>query len=347
MKRSGLADLPLHWGKTPKWLFERIAKQAKNICEVIILEYGRDEFLKRISDPFWFQAFSCILGWDFHSSGSTTTTCGALKAAINPEEHGIAILGGKGRTSRKTPDEIEQLADIFPLTTKTINKLKYSSKMSAKIDNALLQDYFTLYHHTFIVTEDGKWGTIQQGMRSDIGYARRYHWISEKVKSFVVEPHIAICCDIKGDVLNLVASESEDVRKCSVDIVKENPKRLEKYLLMQKEHTFGLKRYKPLLTVHELNPKNYEELVAIKGIGPRSIRALALISDLVYNIKASHKDPVKYSFAVGGKDGIPYPIDRKTYDKSIEILRTAVEHAKLGRKDKLNALKKLKDFENI
>jgi hypothetical protein len=343
LRRIGVADLPLHWGTSPKWLFERMVKLSKEIAEIVILEYGKDEFLRRISDPFWFQALGCVMGWDFHSSGLTTVTCGALKEA-KLEEFGIAVLGGKGRASRKTPEQIEKLENVFSFSSSKIEDLKYASRLAAKVDNNCMQAGFVLYHHSFFVTEDGKWAVVQQGMSKETHYARRYHWLSEKVNSFVVEPHIAICCDIKGKALNMVAEESEECRKTSVDLAKENPNNLKKYLLMDTKHEIDLKNYKPLMNAYEFQPKNYEELVALKGLGAKSIRALALLSKLVYGAEPSWRDPVKFSFSHGGKDSIPFPIDRKTYDKSIEILKTALENAKIGNKEKIYAFKRLNEF---
>jgi hypothetical protein len=341
---GGVADLPLHYGKAPRWLFERMTKLSKCISEIVILEYGKDEFLRRLSDPFWFQAFSCVVGYDWHSSGTTTVTMGALKSVINPEEHGIAVTGGKGKVSRRTPEEIQKMGDILSLSIDDIEKFKYSSKMAAKVDNALLQDGYTLYQHSFLFTEDKKWIVIQQGFNAATKYARRYHWLSEKVKSFVVEPHLAICCDVTGKTLNMVAEESEECRKASVDLVKDDPNNLKKYLLLDEKHEIDLKNYKALANAYEFQPKNYEELVALKGLGAKSLRALALLSKLVYGAEPSWRDPAKFSFAHGGKDGFPYPVDRENYDKSIEILRTAVENARLDNKEKIFAIKRLQDF---
>jgi hypothetical protein len=351
-----MADLPLHWGASPKWLFDLMVKLSKTITEIIILEYGKDKFLEKISDPFWFQAFACTLGFDYHSSGCTTVTLGALKEA-NLKEFGIAVLGGKGKASRKTPQEIENLAEEFSFSDKKIEELKRASRLVAKVDNNALQDGFQLYHHSFIVTEEGKWAVIQQGMNLENRYARRYHWLSEKVKSFVNEPHLAVCCDVKGKPLNMIAEESEEARKCSVDLVKDNPIHLKKYLVPSKEqktifkylqmpskHEIELKNFAPLMEAFEKQPKNYEELLLVKGMGPKSVRALALISNLVFGAELSWRDPVKYSFAHGGKDGHPYPVDRKTYDKSIQILQDAIKQAKLGEKEKIEAIKRLKDF---
>ncbi|NIO44035.1 MAG: DUF763 domain-containing protein [Candidatus Aenigmarchaeota archaeon] len=342
--KTGVADLPLHYGSCPRWLFKRMKKLGKAVTEIIVYEFGKDEFLKRISDPFFFQSFACVLGFDWHSSGVTTTVTGALKEGLKSGELGIVVLGGKGKASRKTPSEIEKLDKIFSLSSSKIEKLKTASRLSAKVDNSALQDGFQLYHHSFFVSEDGKWSVIQQGMNPKIHYARRYHWLSEKVKSFVVEPHLAICCDTKGKALNMIAKESEECRKTSVDLIKDNPNNLKKYLLLDRKHEIDLKNFRGLNNAYEFQPKNYEQLILVKGMGPKSIRALALLSKLIYGKEPSWKDPVKFSFAHGGKDGYPYPVNRKTYDESTEILKTAVENARIGNKEKIFAIKRLKDF---
>jgi hypothetical protein len=376
MKRTGTANLPLHGGKAPWWLFNRMVKLSSAITDVLIYEYGRDEFLRRISNPYWFQAFSCVLGFDWHSSGTTTTTCGALKMAIDPQEAGIKVAGGKGRISRGTPGEIEKTADLFSLSSKKIEELKYSSRMSAKVDNSCIQDSYQLYHHCFIFTEKGEWVVVQQGMSDSNRYARRYHWLSDNVKSFVEEPHAGICSDRReDDVLDMTAKGSEQTRKVSVDLVKDNPRHIEKFLLKSsgpqrlltefeeesKKESIGEKftmpRHHPVLDIdigrsgmkilqraYEIQPENYEELVSLGGMGPKKIRALALISDLVYGAKPSWSDPARFSFAHGGKDGFPYPVHKKTYDASIQTLKDAVGQAKLDRKDRLYAVRRLGDF---
>lgn len=341
--KTGVADLPLHYGSCPKWLFPRMKKLGRAITEIIVLEFGKDEFLRRIADPFFFQSFGCVLGFDWHSSGLTTTVTGALKEGLGTDL-GLAVLGGKGRASRKTPEQIENLENVFSLSSSVIEELKYASRLAAKVDNNCIQAGFVIYHHSFFVTENGKWAVVQQGLNSESHYARRYHWLSEKVKSFVVEPHVAICCDVKGKALNMIAEESEESRKVSVDLAKENPNNLKKYLLMDTKHEIDLKNYKGLMNAYEFQPKNYEELVALKGLGAKSIRALALVSKLVYGAEPSWRDPVKFSFSHGGKDGFPYPVDRETYDKSIEILKTALENAKIGDKEKIYAFKRLNEF---
>ncbi len=365
--RTGTVDLPLHAGKAPRWLFKRMVGLAEGIADAVIFEYGPDEFLRRLSDPYWFQALSCVIGFDWHSSGTTTTTCGALKMAIRPEEHGIVIAGGKGRTSRKTAAHIDEAADVFSLSSKTVDRLKYSSRIAAKVDNSCIQDGYQLYHHSFFFNEKRGWAVVQQGMEDS--FARRYHWLSELVKDFVNEPENAICCDEKKkEVLNTVAGESEKTRSLSVDLVNDGPAHLRRYFKPsaqkhlddfagKKRAEFGMPAHHPVLgfdltkqgwetleRAYELQPKDYEELLALQGMGPKSIRALALISDLVYGAAPSWRDPVKYSFAHGGKDGFPYPVDRETYDRSIEILKNAVEDAKIEKKEKYQAIKRLERF---
>jgi len=231
MKKQGTTDLPLHGGSAPRWLFEKMVRLSKGITEVIIEEYGRDEFLRRITDPHWFQALSCTIGFDWHSSGTTTTTCGALKVALDPQEHGIAVMGGKGKTSRKTPKEIKELEDIFSIKPTGIDNLVESSKRSAKVDNSCVQDGYQIYHHCFVASEKGRWGVIQQGMKEEDGYARRYQWLSDDVERFVEEPHQGVSCDRKEeDVLDMTSKKSEETREISVDLINDGPRHLRKYL---------------------------------------------------------------------------------------------------------------------
>jgi hypothetical protein len=345
-----------------------MVKLTKGITEAILYEYGSDEFLRRLSDPYWFQALSCVIGFDWHSSGTTTTTCGALKMALNPEEHGIIVAGGKGRASRKTPADIEKAADIFSLSTNKIDDMIYSSKLSAKIDNSCIQDGYNLYHHSFLLNEKGEWAIIQQGMNAETKYARRYHWLSENVMEFVEEPHQGICCDrVEKESLDMTAQKSDGARRISVDLLCDNPEHLKKYfkdktpLISESQSQlddyypeFKMPRHHPVLDMDlsnrefevlkrawELQPSGYEELVSLEGMGPKKIRALALISDLVYGSEPSWKDPVKYSFTHGGKDGYPYPVDREVYDNSIQTLKDVLIEAKLDKKDKYNAVKRL------
>ena len=359
--------MPLHAGKCPPWLFSRMKRLAKVITEFIVFEYGREEFLRRISDPFFFQALSCVLGYDWHSSGTTTVTMGALKEALDPEEFGLAVCGGKGRVSRRTPSEIERVAEIFSLSTARTEELQYASRMAAKVDNACLQDGYQLYHHCFVLSEDGDWAVVQQGMHERL--ARRYHWLSEDLHSFVKEPHSGIIGERREEVvLDMTARESGGTRETSLDLVLDDPRRLaglvweaeqrslDDYLarspqvftlIMPTQHTISElteRTMAALRRAYELQPGSYEELVAIRGIGPKAVRALALVSDLIYGKPPSWRDPAKYSFAHGGKDGVPYPVDRRTYQKTIEILESATQAAKVGQKERLNAIRRLHEF---
>ena len=368
MKGKGTVDLPLHGGKAPRWLFNRMVRLSGAITDVVIDEFGQKEFLRRITDPHWFQALACTIGFDWHSSGTTTTTCGALKMALDPEEHGIGVLGGKGNASRKTPEEIMELEDVFSFKSSTFEKMVHTSKLSAKVDNSCVQDDYQLYHHSFFVTEKGDWGVIQQGMKDENSYARRYHWISEIVEEFVNEPHKGICCDRKeNDVLNMTSSLSRETREISTDLINDNPDHLKKYfdkkgqttltdfkisdLKMPSHHPvldmdISERGWNTLKRAYEVQPENYEELISLKGIGPKKIRALALVSDLIYGSKASWKDPVKYSFAHGGKDGTPYPVDKDVYDFSIKNLKDTLEKTDVENKDKKHAIKRLESFLN-
>jgi hypothetical protein len=341
---------------------------AKEIAAVIIDEYGSDEFIKRISDPFWFQALGCVLGYDWHSSGVTTVVTGILKRAITPEEQGIAVCGGKGRASRKTPSEIGHVGEKLGFSNASIEALKYASKMSAKVDNTAVQAGYQLYHHAFFITEDKRWAVVQQGMCTQDRTARRYHWLSENVRSFVVEPHNAIIGDVQREAaLNMTANESEGCRKASVDLVREEPRRLVRMFMTARPksqrslsewlpattnaswkectlETLSMPRninWKTLREVYEFQPSNYEELLGMKGVGPATVRGLALVAEVIYGEKPSWKDPVKYSFAYGGKDGVPFPVDRKAMDESIEILRQAVQDARIDNRERAHSLKKL------
>ncbi len=368
MKNTGTADLPLHGGRAPRWLFDRMVRLSGSITEVIVDEFGVDEFLRRITDPYWFQALSCTIGFDWHSSGTTTTTCGALKVALDPEKHGIAVAGGKGKASRKTPEEIKAMDNIFDLRHNTFEKLTYSSRISAKVDNSCVQDDYQLYHHSFFVSEKGDWGVVQQGMKTEEGYARRYHWLSEKLDDYIVEPHEALCCDRKeNSVLDMTSEESEESRDVSVDLINDNPDHLRRYLDKSGQTSlsdFGKNNLKmpprhpvidmdiskngwdTLKNAYELQPSNYEELISLQGMGPKKIRALALVSDLIYGARSSWEDPVKYSFAHGGKDGTPFPVDRTVYDSTIETLGETIQKAEIAGKDRDFALKRLKEYIN-
>ena len=348
MHKVGVANLPLHYGKAPRWLFKRMVKLADAIAGVIIYEYSEEKFLELLSNPYWFQSFSCVLGYDWHSSGTTTVTCGALREAL--KNHGIEVAGGKGKAKR-TLQEIEEKAREIGGDAE---KIKYASRMSAKVDSAALQDGYNLYHHVILFNSEGKWAVIQQGMNVETKYARRYHWMW-KIKNFVEEPHSAVV-GRKGIALNMTARESEEARKISLDIARERTTHLQRQFKAIKPCQQTLDgsvamlsmprniNWNALKQVYEIQPKNYEEMLAIKGIGSATVRALAYISELLYGAPPSWKDPVKFSFAVGGKDGVPYPVDRKAMDEATHILQLSLEEAKIGKDEKMKAIKRLKKF---
>lgn len=356
-QRTGIANLPLHYGKVPPWLFDRMSRLAREITIAIITEFNPEEMLHRLSDPFWFQAFGCVLGYDWHSSGVTTTVCGALKEGLNGlgNDLGLFVAGGKGKTSRKTPAEIENLGHFLKLDP---SSLVYASRMAAKVDNSALQDGYQLYHHTFFFTKNGSWAVVQQGMKETARYARRYHWLGETVTSFVCEPHAAICSQDTSQALNLVAAESESARATITQIATNDQpekvvsqlKRL-KTLDLPPQHCLSLQDIHPdrlnkiLLVTYERQPQDFEKLLGLEGVGPKTLRALSLISELVYGVPVSFRDPARYSFAHGGKDGYPYPVDRKTYDSSMELLHQAITKARVGDSEKLAALRRLKAWQ--
>ena len=364
---TGIANLPLHYGKAPRWLFERMVKLAREITIVTVEEYGPEEMLRRLSHPYWFQAFGCVLGFDWHSSGVTTTLCGAVKEGVKGIEQdlGLFVAGGKGATSRKTPAEVEKWGEIISLDPAP---LVYASRMSAKVDSAAVQDGYQLYHHNFFFTAGGSWAVVQQGMNETTRYARRYHWLSESLSSFVNEPHSAVLSDARGEALNLVAAESEPSRTTITKIATgEKPESImaelnkiktlstfaplsmnlpaHHYLGVEDLHPDSLKKI--ILSTYERQPEDFEHLLGLPGVGAKTIRALSLISELVHGVAPSYRDPARYSFAHGGKDGIPYPVARRTYDQSIELLRKAIGKTRLGLKDKQEAVGRLNKLRSI
>ncbi len=303
--RTGIANLPLHYGKAPRWLFDRMVKLSREITIAIITDFGPEEMLRRLSHPYWFQAFGCILGFDWHSSGVTTTLCGALKEATKKMERdlGLFVAGGKGKTSRRTPAEIESCGDLISLNPAP---LVYASRMSAKVDSSAVQDGYQLYHHTFIFTNKGSWTVIQQGMNEAKRYARRYHWLGEAVTDFVNEPHSAILSQAKGQAMNLTASESDPARTTITEIVNnEKPEKILaelkriKTLTLPSRHSISVHDLHPdslskiLLSTYERQPQNFEQLLSLSGVGPKTIRALSLISELIYGIPPSYRDPAR------------------------------------------------------
>ena len=353
--QKAVAHLPLHYGSAPRWLFERMVALGREIVRVMTLEFGPEEVLRRLSDPFWFQALGCLLGFDWHSSGLTTTVCGALKEGLKGLEGdtGLLVAGGKGKRSLRTPEEIAAYGDRFGLD---VDPLIEASRLVAKVDNCALQDGYQLYHHTFFFTLGGTWCVIQQGMNPYTRYARRYHWLSEGLDDFCCEPHKAICCDSRGRAVNLVASESEGSRRAIAEIGREEPERVLAELKPLRELSLpdrhGItaedlqpeKLHKVLLKTYERQPQEFREVLSTRGVGPKALRALSLIAELIYGEAPSFRDPARFSFAHGGKDGRPYPVDRELYDRSIEVLKDCLWAARVGRSEKLKAMERLEAF---
>lgn len=382
MKR-GIATFTLDEGKCPPWLFERMVKLGREITLILIDEFGPDEFVKRLSDPVWFQSLGTVLAFDWNASGLTTVLTAALKESIKGKEKewGIFICGGKGKTSRKTPDEILNWGEKIGFEEKKINNLVYNSKMSAKIDNSLIQDGFQIYHHSFVFSRNGVWSVIQQGMNVDEGRARRYHWFSEDINDLVCEPHSGIVSEsLEKNVLNMVALESDENRKMSIELIKGGYKSLMKDITILRKNfsslsqTLSLQKGKEQLTLLNLyhgeyryhsvvkenflqnkyldkilsfvtyeKPDTYEKFISLKGVGLKTVRALALVSEVIYGAKPSYEDPARYGFAFGGKDKTPYPLDIKTYDETINILKKAVLKMKINPYEKKKAISKLEN----
>jgi len=352
MPKTGIATLPLHYGRAPRWLFDRMTALSREITYAVVSEFGQKVFLEKLSDPYWFQALGCVLGFDWHSSGLTTTVTGALKEGLRGMECelGVFIAGGKGATSRKTPDHIRMYSDKYIINPEP---LIYASRMSAKVDNTAVQNSYQLYHHVFIFTYKREWSVIQQGMNANKRTARRYHWLSSAMKEFVVEPHAAVCCDKKGTTLNMVAFESGDVRQVCTDLSKGKPekaikeiKNIQELELTERHKVTAAdidpkRLYRILTKTYERQPEDFERLLGIRGVGPKTIRALSLVSELIYGTPPSYRDPARFSFAHGGKDGTPFPVDRKTYDKTIDVMKKAIFAARIANKDKIEALRRL------
>ena len=350
MKRA-VTTLPLHHGHAPRWLFDKMTRLSAAIASLIILEFGPREFLRRLADPLWFQAFGCVCGFDWHSSGLTTTLCGALKEGLAAcaDEMPLAVCGGKARTARNTPQELIRCGEAWGMEVSSFVGL---SKLVAKIDNSLIQDGYNIYHHTFVLSKDGDWAVIQQGMSDESRTARRYQWFSRENLDMLCEPHTGITCDQQKDALNLVAKESVPVHIATVDFVKEDPGWMTKTwqeiaLAMPERHYIAAsdvdarRLSRMFRTLHESQATTFKELVQVKGVGPRTIAALSLVSELVYSAPPSFKDPARFSFAHGGKDGHPFPVRRKTYEESITFLQTCLDKARIADRDKIEAFKRL------
>ena len=347
MKR-GTADLPLHYGTVPPWLAERMSLLGGAIAEAIIIEYGRPALLQRLSDPFWFQSLGCVLGMDWHSSGITTSVMNALRKAINcrSEELGVYICGGRGKFSRETPNQLLEVANKTGLNG---NELVRHSKLSAKVDNTAVQDGFQLYLHTFIVTKEGDWSVIQQGMNPNERMARRYHWLSSSLRSFMEEPHTSVCGRNQGLILNLTDKLAAPTKEGIMELTKESPDKLmrEVSFILPNHHEVkaedvNLKRLgAALILAHETNVSDMESLLLLEGVGPRTLQSLTLVSEVIHGTPSRFSDPARFSFAHGGKDGHPFPVPTSVYDETIEVFDKAIRQARLGEKDKSNALKNL------
>ncbi len=376
MPKVGIATLPLDRGYCPKWLFEKMRRLSRVIVLSILEEFGREEFIKRLANPVWFQSLGCVIGFDYNSSGLTTVTLGALKEGLRglEKETGIFICGGKGKTARKTPQEVQKWEETF-FSKEEVKKLTYISRITAKIDSTLLQDGYQLYHHNLIFTSEGDWAVIQQGMQEKNSTARRYHWLSSKTKNFTEEPHSGIISGKRSPTLNLVAKESKKNKEISLGLVREEPKTFFRdiKLISEKQNSliktkqkslpffvemklkniefhhhpvekekFDLKRLKKIIEkIHFLKPSNFEELLAIEGVGQKTIRALSLVSEVIYGAKPSYEDPARYSFCVGGKDGTPYPIERETYSEMLKILERGLKKTNISLSEKEKRKKRL------
>ncbi len=349
MKHAGSADLALMGGSIPAWLFERMTKLSLAMVETIILEYGQKAFLQRLSDPFWFQSFGAVIGMDWNSSGVTTAVMRALKKSINPhaKDLGIYVCGGKGKESLQTPTELLNLGNQTGLDG---NYLAHCSKLTAKVDNTAIQDGFQIYLHNFVVSNQGDWAVIQQGMQTNSAQARRYHWHSEQVKSFVEEPHTAICGENQGEILNLVATQALSTQKGILAIAQEEPTRILKEIPQLKLPNYygvkaqdvDLKRLGSILWLAQANEvQKFEDLLLLNGLGPRTLQSLTLVSEVIHGTASRFSDPARFSFAHGSKGGRPFPVPTYVYDETIATLQTAVEKAKIGENDKQTALKKL------
>lgn len=349
MKKSGTADLALFGGGIPPWLYDRMVELCLPIVESIVSDRGTADFLSRMSDPFWFQSFGAVIGMDWNSSGVTTAVMRALKDAIKPHssELGLYICGGKGKESMRTPQELQSTGDKTGLDGQSLAR---SSKLVAKVDNTAIQDGYNLYLHSFIVDTQGAWTVVQQGMDSQTGMARRYHWHSAKVKSFVEDPHSAVCGSNLGDILNLTAVDAKPTQNGILDISKESPNKMVAEIAQMTLPTYcdvkakdvDLKRLGSVLWLaQEQEVGTFEDLLLVQGLGPRTLQSLTLVSEVIHGTPSRFTDPARFSFAHGGKNSNPFPIATKIYDETIEILSNAVHRAKIGSPDKSNAIAKL------
>jgi len=352
MKRSGVADLPLHGGRVPSWLAERMTKLGTAITETIIHDYGTSAFLSRLSDPFWFQALGAVMGMDWHSSGITTSVMGALKRGLTPkaDELGIYICGGRGRFSRNTPQELQAIAGKRGLNG---DALVRTSRLTARVDNNALADGFQIYLHSFVVTSNGEWAVVQQGLNDRNGMARRYHWHSASVSDFVADPHSGIVGQNQGTIMNLVDSKAHDAQLAMLDLTREHPEKLINGLRQLslpahhevRETNVDLKRLGAVLAVaYERDFHDFAELLLLENLGPRTLQSLALVAEVVHGTPTRFSDPARFAFAHGGKDRHPFPVPLKTYDETLTFLRTSLDAAKVGDTEKLDGFRRLDRF---
>jgi uncharacterized protein len=366
-QRSGSADLPLHGGRVPPWLGERMTRLGTVITQAIVHHYGREEFLRRLAHPFWFQSFGAVMGMDWHSSGITTSVLGALKRGLTPlrGELGIHVCGGRGKHSRKTPDELLAVGERTGIDGAS---LAQASRLVAKVDSAAVQDGFDLYLHGFIVTDEGRWVVVQQGMNGESRYARRYHWLSEGLTSFIDEPHSAIDGPQQGVIVNLTDHRAEQSRGAQLDLLDrlgpdgiarelaaldDVPQSVAQptlpHLVMPAHHDVRpedvhVRRLRGnLAAAADRAPKDFADLLLTPGVGARTVKALAMVAEVVHGAPYRFTDPARFSLAHGGKDRHPYPVPLNVYDETIRVLKSAVTNAKLGRDEELGALKRLDD----
>ena len=347
--------MPLHGGRVPAWLAERMTKLGSAIAESILYHYGTSELLSRMSDPFWFQALGSVMGMDWHSSGITTSVLGALKRGLNPRAHelGLWICGGRGRHSRNTPDELRAVAERTDLDGEALVR---TSRLTARVDNNAIADGFQIYLHTFIVSAAGEWAVVQQGMNETSGLARRYHWHSPAVRDFTSQPHTGIVGEHQGAIMNLVDGHAKPAQQAMLAVVRERPETTlseVRKLIAPRHHDVraedvDLKRLGAVLAMaYEREFHDFASLLLLENLGPRTLQSLALIAEVVHGAPTRFSDPARFSFALGGKDRHPFPVPLKTYDESLSVLRNSLDAAKLGDTDKLDGFKRLDRFARV
>jgi hypothetical protein len=352
VKRSGVADLPLHGGRVPAWLASRMERLGTGIVEAVVHHYGRGALLSRLSDPFWFQALGSVMGMDWHSSGITTSVMSALKRGLDPRaaELGLYVCGGRGRQSRRTPDELRALAERLGLDG---DALVRTSRLTARVDNNAIDDGFQIYLHSFVLSSDGEWAVVQQGMNATHRLARRYHWHSPTVRDFVSDPHTAIVGEPAGSIRNLVDGRAAPARQALLAIAREDPARTladVRRLEMPAHHDVRARDVQErrlgavLALAHERDLSDFASFLLLEQLGPRTLQSLALVAEVVHGAPARFDDPARFSFAHGGKDGHPFPVPLTIYDESIGVLRRALDAARVGQTDKLDGFKRLDAF---